>query len=286
MENNYLFVDEAREKAELLKKVQNGTATEKELRRLDELSKLDLERNNEIISVCSKGVSSQAYQALASQAEYAKSGYEQYITYNLKLKELYPNDYKAVENILIGKDSNSVEFEKIAINLAKERNISLEEAKSFLNKVYVYKAFADVVGTVRAGTSVNYTKSKFPAGANANEKLPIVGETKGYDTVRVTINNENVWSSTKKLTAKENAINHWDKHKNEFPELKDINDYLEKVHSFVKHPPTDTLIKSRANGDRLYYHEESNTFVVTNKEGQPKTMFRPINKKEYFDVQK
>jgi len=89
--------------------------------------------------------------------------------------------------ILKGKDASSVEFEKIAINLAKENNMTLAEAKSFLNKVYTYKAFAEVVGAVRAGTSLNYAGTKLPKGANANEALPVIGETKGYENQSVRI---------------------------------------------------------------------------------------------------
>ena len=82
-----------------------------------------------------------------------------------------------------------VEFEKIAINLAKENNMSLAEAKSFLNKVYTYKAFAELVGAVRAGTALNYAGAKLPKGANANEALPVVGKTKGYENQDIRISN-------------------------------------------------------------------------------------------------
>ena len=107
----------------------------------------------------------------------------------MKFKELYPKDYQNVKNILKGKDANSVEFEKIAINWAKEKNVSLAEAKSFLNIIYAYKAFAELVGAARAGTALNYVSTKLPKGANANEKLLVVGETKGYNTTKVNLNN-------------------------------------------------------------------------------------------------
>lgn len=65
--------------------------------------------------------------------------------------------------------------------------MTLAEAKGFLNKVYTYKAFAEVVGAVRAGTSLNYAGTKLPKGANANEALPVIGETKGYENQSVRI---------------------------------------------------------------------------------------------------
>ena len=286
VENNYLFRQEAEEKAVLARKVKNNQATEEEKARLSHLEKLDSERDSAIISACSDGVSSQACQSLANEANYARFGYEQNLSYNLKFKELYPQDYQNVETILKGKDANSVEFEKIAINLAKENNMTLAEAKSFLNKVYTYKAFAEVVGAVRTGTSLNYAGAKLPKGANANEALPVVAETTNYSTTRVTINDKNVWSSTKKLTPQENVIIHWSKHKDEFPELKTSNEYINMVHTFIDNPPKGTMVKVRGNGDKLFYHQESNVFIAINKDGVPKTMFKPVDKKEYFDAQK
>ena len=286
VENNYLFRQEAEEKAVLARKVKNNQATEEEKARLSHLEKLDSERDSAIISACSDGVSSQACQSLANEANYARFCYEQNLSYNLKFKELYPQDYQNVETILKGKDANSVEFEKIAINLAKENNMTLAEAKSFLNKVYTYKAFAEVVGAVRTGTSLNYAGAKLPKGANANEALPVVAETTNYSTTRVTINDKNVWSSTKKLTPQENVIIHWNKHKDEFPELKTSNEYINMVHTFIDNPPKGTMVKVRGNGDKLFYHQESNVFIAINKDGVPKTMFKPVDKKEYFDAQK
>ncbi|MDG2944685.1 hypothetical protein [Exercitatus varius] len=78
------------------------------------------------------------------------------MAYNLKFKELYRQDYENVVNILRGKDKDSVDFEKIALSISKSQNISLDEAKSTLSKIMVYKEFADLVGMVRAGTAVKY----------------------------------------------------------------------------------------------------------------------------------
>ena len=179
MEYNYLFRQEAEEKAVLARKFKNNQATEEEKARLSYLEKLDSERDRAIISACSNGVSSQACQSLVNEADYARFGYEQNLSYNLKFKELYPQDYQNVEAILKGKDANLVEFEKIAINLAKENNMSLAEAKSFLNKVYTYKAFAELVGAVRAGTALNYAGAKLPKGLMRMRHCRLLGIPRG-----------------------------------------------------------------------------------------------------------
>ncbi|WP_303011708.1 VENN motif pre-toxin domain-containing protein, partial [Rodentibacter pneumotropicus] len=125
-----------------------------------------------------------------------------------------------------------------------------------------------------------------PNWANSNSKLPIVGEVAGYSTTRVTINDKNIWSETKKFSSQENALSHWEKHKNEFPELKNSDDYLNYVHDFIKNPPEGTLIKERNNGDKLFYYPEKNTFISINKDGVPKTMFKPEAGINYWEKQK
>ncbi|MDH2999154.1 hypothetical protein A1D23_13470 [Chelonobacter oris] len=155
MENNYLYVDEAKEKMVLERKVKAGEATEEEKQRLAQINLIDIVRDQDIVDAC-EFVSSTACLELTAKAEYAQYGYEQNLSYNTKLKELYPNDYQNVLNILSGKDQKAVEFEKIALGISKQQNISLDEAKNFLEKVMIYKEFAELIGAVRGGTAVKY----------------------------------------------------------------------------------------------------------------------------------
>ncbi|MDG2916365.1 VENN motif pre-toxin domain-containing protein, partial [Bisgaard Taxon 10/6] len=221
VENNYLFRQEAEEKAVLERKVRLGTATEEEENSLAQINLIDQIRDNEIMAACSQGVSSDSCQSLVQEANYAQYGYEQNLAYNLKFKELYRQDYENVVNILRGKDKDSVDFEKIALSISKSQNISLAEAKSFLSKVMVYKEFAELVGMVRAGTAVKYgVKSdnfatQVPGEMNANSKLPVVGNTEGYNTQSIILNRKEYSASSinaqialsKKLSALEGAQN-------------------------------------------------------------------------------
>ncbi len=94
-----------------------------------------------------------------------------------------------------------------------------------------------------------------------------------------------VWSSTSRLTAEENARAHWLKHRNEFPELRSLREYIEAAHRFMNSPPEGTLVKRRPNGDTLFYHPPTNTFAVRAHYGAPRTMFRPRNGIEYWNRQ-
>ena len=51
-------------------------------------------------------------------------------------------------------------------------------------------ALLELTGTGKVtSTALNYARFKLPKGSNANEVLPVVGETKGYRTTKVNLNN-------------------------------------------------------------------------------------------------
>ncbi|OCZ70561.1 hypothetical protein A7P25_05545 [Achromobacter xylosoxidans] len=100
------------------------------------------------------------------------------------------------------------------------------------------------------------------------------------------------WSTTKNLTAPENALAHWNKHSSEFPEYSNASQYVGGAQSFVSKPPANVLTKTRTNGDTLFYDQATNTFAVKAADGAPRTMFRPDPKQhgystnlDYFNAQ-
>ena len=82
-----------------------------------------------------------------------------------------------------------------------------------------------------------------------------------------------------------NLETHWNKHRREFPEFKTAEEYGSAALRFFADPPEGTLKKFRKNGDRLYYHQKSNYFGVTTKDGTPKTFFRPNRGIRYWNRQ-
>uniref|UniRef100_UPI00178C299A RHS repeat-associated core domain-containing protein n=1 Tax=Noviherbaspirillum aerium TaxID=2588497 RepID=UPI00178C299A len=93
-----------------------------------------------------------------------------------------------------------------------------------------------------------------------------------------------IWSTTKKQSSAENAYAHWNKHKDEFPELANSKKYVDAAHAFASSPPTDALIKMRGK-ETLIYDAKSNTFLVKGENGAPKTMFRPKDGIGYWSRQ-
>ena len=93
-----------------------------------------------------------------------------------------------------------------------------------------------------------------------------------------------IWSATRNKSAVENAYGHWQKHAAEFPELINSKQYVDTARSLVAHPPGDALTKARG-AEMLIYDPVTNTFLVRNADGAPKTMFRPADGINYWNRQ-
>ncbi|SDZ27271.1 hypothetical protein SAMN05444416_11860 [Thermoactinomyces sp. DSM 45892] len=87
-----------------------------------------------------------------------------------------------------------------------------------------------------------------------------------------------IWSKGRHGDSVKNAYEHYKKHvvaKGEFPEYQNSLQYVKGAHDFVKNPPAGTLTKKGDYGKTFLYHESSNTFAVTNRNGVSQTMYRP-----------
>jgi len=82
-----------------------------------------------------------------------------------------------------------------------------------------------------------------------------------------------------------NAYGHWKKHGKEFPEYLNAKQYVDAAHNFMAAPPAGTLIKTRPNGDTLYYNPATNVFASKDINGVPRTMFKPEKALEYWNKQ-
>jgi pyocin large subunit-like protein len=81
-----------------------------------------------------------------------------------------------------------------------------------------------------------------------------------------------MWAANRRYSAEENAEYQFKQHGEEFG-AKDVEDFVKKVHAFSKKAGTERF--ERTNGDVLLYDAKANIFAVYNKDGAPKTMFKP-----------
>ncbi|WP_427790042.1 S-type pyocin family protein [Brevundimonas diminuta] len=64
------------------------------------------------------------------------------------------------------------------------------------------------------------------------------------------------------------------------------DDYLVKVRAFTENTPRGTETVKRPNGDTLFYQASTNTFAVVDRNGVPRTMFKPDDGPAYWARQK
>lgn len=93
-----------------------------------------------------------------------------------------------------------------------------------------------------------------------------------------------LWSASQRYSAEENARRHFERN-GEAVGARDYDDFLAKVHGFVRKPPKSALTLTRANGDRLLYDPNSNLFAVVTRDGAPRTMFKPDDGMAYWERQ-
>jgi hypothetical protein len=121
-------------------------------------------------------------------------------------------------------------------------------------------------------------------GAGRDAALAVVGGVVGKlgapNTAKPTL-----WTSTNSRTGVQNAFDHFKKHGAEFPECPNAMQYAKRAWEFVTNPPAGTLTKLRPNGDVLFYNPATNTFAVRTADGSLRTMFRPTNGINYWNLQ-
>ncbi len=124
------------------------------------------------------------------------------------------------------------------------------------------------------------------AGISALGIIPYLGDAakvgkygaKGLKAVKL-------WSKGPEPSSVHNAFKHFLKHGDEFSDVKNAKQYVEKAHKFVSDPPPGTLTKVRPNGEKLFYDPNTNTFAAQAADGAPKTMFKPENGMDYWNNQ-
>ena len=80
-----------------------------------------------------------------------------------------------------------------------------------------------------------------------------------------------------------NALKHFGKHKDEFPEFANSKQYVEGAKKFMTDPPPGTYTRIReSDGAILRYNPDTNTLGIMSKDGVMNTMFKPDPSKHRF----
>ncbi len=102
----------------------------------------------------------------------------------------------------------------------------------------------------------------------------------------INIKEPGIWTDGRFKDPVKNAFRHWKDHKRDFQNINNALEYVEEAHRFIKDPPPGTLTKVKSqDGATVFYHPESNIFVVRDPSGAPRTMFKPSAGLSYFERQ-
>ncbi len=93
------------------------------------------------------------------------------------------------------------------------------------------------------------------------------------------------WATSRRYSASDSEQRQFERNGAAFS-AKSADDYIAKAHAFVDSPPRGVQSAVRANGDTLYYDPKSNVFAVVDKQGAPRTMFKPREGMAYWTQQK
>jgi len=105
------------------------------------------------------------------------------------------------------------------------------------------------------------------------------------DTVAVADDGKPMWAPSRKNSAEQGAQRAFERNGDAFG-VDTVDQFVMKAHAFVGHPPKGTETLTRKNGDTLFYNPKANVFAVANKEGAPRTMFKPDDGAAYWQKQK
>jgi hypothetical protein len=94
-----------------------------------------------------------------------------------------------------------------------------------------------------------------------------------------------VWASSRRYSPTDSEQRQFQRNGAAFG-AKSADDYIAKAHAFVDSPPAGVQKAIRANGDTLYYDPKTNVFAVVDKQGAPRTMFKPREGMAYWTEQK
>ena len=126
-------------------------------------------------------------------------------------------------------------------------------------------------------------RSYSSGGGGTYDNAPKVDHRK--DEVAKADDGKPVWAPSKRFSAEEGAQRQFERDGEAF-DAKTLDQFVKKAHAFVGHPPKGTLTLTRKNGDILFYDPKGNIFAVSNKEGAPRTMFKPDEGMAYWEKQK
>ncbi|WP_166682983.1 polymorphic toxin-type HINT domain-containing protein [Streptomyces aquilus] len=101
-----------------------------------------------------------------------------------------------------------------------------------------------------------------------------------------------LWTSARNRTGVQNAYSHWNKHKGDFPNIRNSREYVDQAYDFMTSPNSAIQEKVRSNGDFVRFNANTNEFGVMTSAGVMRTYYKPDpavhgypTNQDYFNAQ-
>lgn len=141
-------------------------------------------------------------------------------------------------------------------------------------------------GSTGAETSVASARTDYSSSRSSGGGDDVRRTSRASDAdVRKSDDGKPMWASNRTRSGEENAQKQFERNGADFSAAS-LGDYVKKAHAFVDSPPKTALTVSRRNGDVLFYDPKANVFAVADREGAPRTMFKPRDGATYWQEQK
>ena len=118
----------------------------------------------------------------------------------------------------------------------------------------------------------------------AVETVPPVGLTSATEAV-TTVEAKPALTASRNETVDAKIARLYERNGADFG-ARSAEDYLAKVTAFTTKTPAGTETIKRPNGDTVLYQAATNTFAVVDRDGTPRTMFKPTTGAAYWAEQK
>ncbi|MFB9314308.1 hypothetical protein [Nocardioides plantarum] len=150
----------------------------------------------------------------------------------------------------------------VGAGVALQRAISC--ARNIIKALMALKAVRAIGTMVRTLPKIRSVRSALKKFQNIRK---VRRAAKGID--------KQLWSPGK-WTRPKNALKHFNKHKGEFPGVRNAKEYVEAAKKFMTDPPPGTYTRVReSDGAIMRYNPDSNTLGIMTKDGVMQTMFKP-----------
>lgn len=152
-------------------------------------------------------------------------------------------------------------------------------------KTTVFAALAAVLALTACGNGESAVETRDRAEAAPGSAMSAVVAEATRETAPEAADSPGPLTANRRETVDEKVQRLYERNGRDFG-ARSPEEFLAKISAFTTSPPAGVDRATRPNGDVLLYQASTNTFAVVDREGTPRTMFKPDEGEAYWAEQK